>query len=77
MEYGFNNEVDQDTLESIVEKQELFDILHEELSELKEPDREIILMAADGYSEVAIGKKVGMSQKIINRRKHFIWLIVK
>lgn len=77
MEYGFNNEVDQDTLESIVEKQELLDILHEELSELKELDRKIILMAADGYSEAAIGKEVGLSQKTVNRRKHLILNFLK
>lgn len=77
MEYGFNNETEQNTLESIAEKQELLDILHEKLSELKELDREIILMAADGYSEAAIAKEVGMSQKTVNRRKHSILNFLK
>lgn len=61
---------DEFNLEEEVIKKELVKALRQELATLKELDRTILQMAAEGFSEKVIGYKVGMSQKGVNKRKH-------
>lgn len=68
--YGFMEETRQDTPDAILEKEELLDALHRELAKLEELDQTILQMAINGSSEAAIGRKVGLSQKGVNKRKH-------
>lgn len=64
-------------LEDAVIEKDLSSTLHDELNKLSETDRTILLMYADGFSESAIGKKVGLSQKSINKRKHKLFSVLK
>lgn len=68
--YGFLGATEQDSLEDIVEKEELLEALRRELAQLEEMDRTILKMTSHGISEAAIGRKVGLSQKGVNKRKH-------
>ena len=67
---GFMDDTRQDTPDAILEKEELLDALHRELAKLEELDQTILQMAMNGSSEAAIGRKVGLSQKGVNKRKH-------
>lgn len=68
--YGFPGAAEQDSLEEIVEKEELLEALRRELAQLEELDRTILEMFSRGISEAAIGQEVGLSQKGVNKRKH-------
>ena len=70
MGYGFLETVRQDSPEEILEKEELLEALRRELAKLEELDQTILQMAMNGSSEAAIGRKVGLSQKGVNKRKH-------
>lgn len=70
MGYGFMDDTRQDTPDAILEKEELLDALHRELAKLEELDQTILKMAMSGISEAVIGRKVGLSQKGVNKRKH-------
>ena len=48
-----------------------------ELAALQDIDRTILLMIADGSSEAATGKAVGLSQKAVNKRKHKLYALLK
>lgn len=53
-------------------------ILKEELlAALQDINRTILLMLADGSSEAATGKAVGLSQKAVNKRKHKLYALLK
>ena len=67
--YELELEDEYDLEEEVIQK-ELLRALRQELSTLKALDRTILQMAAEGFSERAIGYKVGMSQKGVNKRKH-------
>lgn len=69
-EYGFPEETGQESLDEILEKEELLAALRRELAKLEALDRIILQMAINGSSEAAIGRKVGLSQKGVNKRKH-------
>lgn len=64
-------------LEEEVVKKELLAALRHELAALQDIDRTILLMLADGSSEAAIGKAVGLSQKAVNKRKHKLYALLK
>lgn len=64
-------------LEKEVVKKELLAALRHELAALQEIDRTILLMLADGSSEAATGKAVGLSQKAVNKRKHKLYALLK
>jgi DNA-binding CsgD family transcriptional regulator len=64
-------------LEEIVLKKELLVALRRELAALQDIERTILLMAANGYSEAAIGKVVGLSQKAVNKRKHKLYALLQ
>ena len=53
-----------------MEKEELLVALRRELAKLEALDRTILEMFSQGISEAAIGHKVGLSQKGVNKRKH-------
>ena len=57
-------------LGEILEKEELLAALRRELAKLEALDRIILQMAMNGLSEASIGRKVGLSQKGVNKRKH-------
>lgn len=69
-EYGFPEETRQESLDEILEKEELLEALRQELAKLEALDRTILQMASNGISEAAIGKEVGLSPKGVNKRKH-------
>ena len=69
-EYGFLEETEQTGPDEILEKEELLAALRRELAKLEELDRIILEMFSQGISEAAIGHKVGLSQKGVNKRKH-------
>ena len=69
-EYGFPEENGQESLDEILEKEELLAALRRELAKLETLDRTILEMFSQGISEAAIGHKVGLSQKGVNKRKH-------
>ncbi|MEE1597346.1 sigma-70 family RNA polymerase sigma factor [Acidaminococcus fermentans] len=69
-EYGFPEENGQESLDEILEKEELLAALRRELAKLEVLDRTILEMFSQGISEAAIGHKVGLSQKGVNKRKH-------
>lgn len=69
-EYGFPEETRQESLDEILEKEELLEALRQELAKLEALDRTILQMASNGISEAAIGKEVCLSQKGVNKRKH-------
>ena len=48
-----------------------------ELAALQDIDRTILMMLADGSSEAATGKAVGLSQKAVNKRKHKLYALLK
>lgn len=58
-------------------KKELIKKLRELLAELKEMDRIILMMVAEGYPEAEIAKVVGLSQKGVNKRKHKIFDLLR
>ena len=60
-----------------VVKKELLAALRHELAALQDIDRTILLMLADGASEAATGKAVGLSQKAVNKRKHKLYALLK
>lgn len=64
-------------LEKIVMKKELLAALRRELVALQAIDRTILTMIANGYSEAAVGKAVGLSQKAVNKRKHKLFALLK
>lgn len=68
-EYGFPEETRQESLDEILEKEELMEALRQELAKLEALDRTILQMASNGISEAAIGREVGLSQKGVNKRK--------
>jgi RNA polymerase sigma factor (sigma-70 family) len=73
MAYGFADEYGEDSPEEIVVKEEFINDLHQALSLLQGVNRQIVDLILDGYSEAAIGKKVGRSQKAVNNRKKKIY----
>lgn len=68
---------DDFNLEEEVVKEELLAELRHELAALQDIDRTILLMIADGSSEAAAGKAVGLSQKAVNKRKHKLYALLK
>lgn len=68
---------DDFNLEEEVVKEELLAALRHELAALQDIDRTILLMIADGSSEAATGKAVGLSQKAVNKRKHKLYALLK
>lgn len=64
-------------LEKIVLKKELLIALRRELAALQDIERTILLMVANGHSETAIGKAVGLSQKAVNKRKHKLYALLQ
>lgn len=67
--------IDSETdLEETLMKKLLIAELHKALDELEEVDRTIMEMYGSGYSEVEIGKAVGMSQRGAGKRKQRILL---
>lgn len=70
VDYGFLKEQSTPTLETIAEKEELLQVLRQELAQLKDIDRTIVDMFSQGYSESKIASAVGLSQKGVNKRKH-------
>lgn len=64
-------------LEEAVLKKELLLALRRELAALQDIERTILLMAANGSSEAAIGKAVGLSQKAVNKRKHKLYALMR
>lgn len=69
MDFMFEESQTQLTLEELVEKKELLETLKGELAKLEEINRTILLLFSKGDSEAAIGAKVGLSQKGVNKRK--------
>lgn len=61
---------DMSTCQKAMEFQEILDELRELLGKLQGVDKTIMDMHLDGYSESAIGKEIGMSQKGVNKRKN-------
>lgn len=61
---------DMSTCPEDMEFQELLDELSELLDKLVGLDKTIMDMYLNGYSESAIGKEIGMSQKGVNKRKN-------
>lgn len=75
-----NNEfefADSYDIEEDLMKRELLEALRKELSTLEEIDRKIMKLFGEGYSELAIGSEIGMSQKGVNKRKQKIFLKLK
>ena len=68
---------DDFNLEEEVVKEELLAALRHELAALQDIDQTILLMIADGSSEAATGKAVGLSQKAVNKRKHKLYALLK
>ena len=68
---------DDFNLEEEVVKKELLAARRRELAALQDIDRTILLMLADGSSEAATGKAVGLSQKAVNKRKHKLYALLK
>ncbi len=68
---------DDFNLEEEVVKEELLAALRQELAALQDIDRTILVMIADGASEAATGKAVGLSQKAVNKRKHKLYALLK
>ena len=68
---------DDFNLEEEVVKEELLAALRHELATLQDIDRTILMMIADGASEAATGKAVGLSQKAVNKRKHKLYALLK
>jgi len=68
---------DDFNLEEEVVKKEVLAALRHELAALQDIDRTILLMIADGASEAATGKAVGLSQKAVNKRKHKLYALLK
>lgn len=64
-------------LEEVVLKEELLVALRRELAALQDVERTILLMVANGHSETAIGKVVGLSQKAVNKRKHKLYALLQ
>lgn len=67
---------DFDLEESILKKERLM-ALRRELAALQDIDRTILTMIADGFSEVAVGEAVGLSQKAVNKRKHKLYALLQ
>lgn len=68
---------DDFNLEETILKEELLAALRHELAALQDIDRTILIMIADGASEAATGKAVGLSQKAVNKRKHKLYALLK
>ena len=68
---------DDFNLEEEVVKEELLAVLRHELAALQDIARTLLLMIADGASEAATGKAVGLSQKAVNKRKHKLYALLK
>ena len=68
---------DDFNIEEEVVKEELLAALRHELAALQDIDRTILLMIADGSSEAATGKAVGLSQKAVNKRKHKLYALLR
>lgn len=68
---------DDFNLEKAILNKELLSVLYSQLELLKDIDRMILSMVANGFSEAAIGKKVGLSQKGVNKRKHKMYALLK
>lgn len=66
LEAGFN-------LEKTVQNKEMVVVFRSVLATLPGIERTILLMNVNGYSEAAIGKVVGLSQKAVNKRKHKLY----
>lgn len=64
-------------LEEIVLKKEVLIALRRELAALQDADQTILMMIANGSSEAAIGKAVGLSQKAVNKRKHKLYALLR
>lgn len=67
---------DFDLEESILKKERLM-ALRRELAALQDIDRTILTMIANGFSEAAVGKSVGLSQKAVNKRKHKLYALLQ
>ena len=74
IEYGFEADFN---LEGMALKEELLTALRHELAAWQEINRTIVMMIANGFSEAAVGKAVGLSQKAVNKRKHKLYAILK
>lgn len=71
-EFASSNDIEEDFM-----KKELLKALRKELSALEEIDRKIMKLFGEGYTESAIGKEIGISQKGVNKRKQKIFLKLK
>ena len=58
-----------DNSEDILHTEKLLVALNEALDTLSERDREIMDMCSNKYTDAAIGKEIGMSQRGVNKRK--------
>ena len=66
-EYGFGA---SDELDGAIDRRTLKATVRELMLDLESIDRKIMTLFMEGYSEAEIGKKVGLSQKAVNKRKH-------
>lgn len=65
-----------DFLENL-DKQQVIQDLHQALGTLEELDRTIAILFSENWTEAAIGKKVGLSQKAVNKRKKKIFVLLR
>jgi hypothetical protein len=64
-------------LEADVVKRELHTVLLKIVSSMDKKNRTIVVLFSRGFTEVEIGKTIGMSQKGVNKRKKKIFLTLK
>lgn len=69
--------LDDFNLEDEILNEELLSVLHHVSKMLDGIDRKILTLVANGFSEATIGKKVGLSQKGVNKRKHKLYALLK
>ncbi len=65
---GYEPADPHDFLEDLYQ-QELMELLNQSLAMLEELDRIIITLFSENWTEAEIGKRVGLSQKAVNKRK--------
>lgn len=63
--------------EIIIEKKAFIEALRKLIAAMDAVNQTILWMFADGCSEAAIGKAVGLSQKGVNKRKHKLFAQLK
>lgn len=63
-------------LEDLCKQQTIYELRHA-LEKLEELDRTIAILFSENWTEAEIGKKVGLSQKAVNKRKKKIFALLK